>query len=181
MDNLKNIAIGGVITLLVGGTAFTFNQQDVIDNLAEDTDLTQEQAEQYINNISEDELASFEEIGSDYISEGAETLALADGIDCINYEYEWESPTLSCATGKSQLQRIGNSEQSLGRAYMRLSSETASEDDMRTVIDYLNQLNIDYELEVAVIAFDKNTIDEMKMTNSYNKSLLRAALESGQN
>ena len=64
---------------------------------------------------------------------------------------------------------------------MRLSSETASEDDMRTVIDYLNQLNIDYELEVAVIAFDKNTIDEMKMTNSYNKSLLRAALESGQN
>ncbi|MDO8463462.1 MAG: hypothetical protein Q7S96_04310 [bacterium] len=178
MNNLKNIITGGIITLVIGGTAFTFNQQAVVDNFAEDTGFTQEQAEQYVNNVSEDELVPFDEIGADYVAEGEETLEFATSIDCVNYEYEWESATLSCSTGKAQLQEIGNAEQSLGREYIKLGSDSASENDMRTAVGLLDQLNSFYSLEVSVAAFDNQILNEMRLTNSYNKSLLNAALES---
>ncbi len=178
MDNIKNIITGGVITLFIGGTAFTFSQQDVIDNFADDSGLTQEQAEQYVQDISEDELVPWDEIGNDFLGESKKSLAIAAEIDCENYEYEWESPTLPCSAGKAQLQKIAKSEQLLGQSLIQLSTETASEDDMRTTIGYFDQLNTDYKLEIAGAIFDTAAIDDMVMTNTYNKSLLKAALES---
>jgi len=178
MDNIKNIVTGGIITLFIGGTAFTFSQQDVIDNLAGDSGLTQEQAEQYVNNIPEDELVSWSEVGNDLISEGKESAAMASEIDCDTYEYEWESPTLSCSQGKTQLEKIAASEQSLGQAYLKLDSETASREDMENVIEHLDQLNADYDLEISYALYDSVGMEEVKMTNLYNKSVLKAALES---
>ena len=106
MGNIKNIATGAIITLLIGGTAYTINQSDVIKNFSDDTGLTQEQAEQYINEIPEEELVSWGEIGSGYMSEGEELLDVAYEIDCANYEYEWESATLSCPEGKAQIEKF---------------------------------------------------------------------------
>lgn len=178
MDNIKNIVTGGVITLFVGGAAFTFSQQDVIDNFSDDTGLTQEQAEQYINDIPEDEMVSWSEVGSTYIRGGEETLAVVSDIDCVNFEYEWESTAFTCSGAKNQLQKIASIERSLGLAYIQLDSDAATEDDMRTVIRYLDQMNSDYDLEASTVFFDGPSIAEVQMTNSYNKSLLKTALES---
>jgi len=178
MDSIKNIITGGIITLVVGGAAFTFSQEAVIDNFAKDTGLTQEQAEQYVNNIPEDELVSFDELGENYISAGEDTLEYLNSIDCDNYEYEWESATLPCATGKAQLRKTGNTEKLVGQGFIALSSDSATKEDMSAVIGYLDQLNSDYSLEISRVIYGKSAIDEFKKTNSYNKSLLKAALES---
>ena len=178
MDLIKNLVIGGAITLVVGGTVFAFNQQDVVDNFAEETGYTQEQAAQYVTNVSEDELASFDSLGTDYISESEETLKLANSLDCVNYEYEWESASLSCGTAKNQLQTIARAEESLGRAYIQLNSENASESDMRSAMRCIDLLNSAYNNEISKVFFDSEVLKEIELTNSYNKSLLRSALES---
>lgn len=179
MDNIKNIVTGGVITLVIGGTAFTFSQQAVVDNFAEDTGVTQEEAAQYVDKALEEELFPFAEVGADFINYSKETFVLANDIDCENYEYEWESTTLTCIDGKTQLEKIANSEQMLGQAYIKLSSDNASESDTLEAIKYIDQLNSDYDLEIYSVYYTDEGINEMKMTNSFNKSLLKASLESG--
>lgn len=178
MDNLKNIITGGIITLVVGGAAFTFTQEAVVDNFAKDTGLTQEQAEQYVNNIPEEELVSFDKLGQSYISASEDTLEYSNSIDCESYEYEWESVTLSCAAGKAQLRKTSNTEKLVGQGFITLSSDSATREDMSSVIGYLDQLNSDYSLAISRAIFEETVLDEFKKTNSYNKSILKAALES---
>ena len=178
MDSIKSIATGAVITLIIGGTAYNVSQKDVIQNFADDTGLTQEQAELYINEIPEEELDTFSVIGSDFINEGQEYLAMANDIDCINYEYDWESTTLSCFKGKSQLNKLAKNTSSLGYAFKKLDSDSASEEDIAETIRLIDQLNADYELEIFYILWDRSTVSEAKKTNSYNKSILKAALKS---
>lgn len=170
--------IGTVITLVIGGTAYTFSQADVVKNFSEDTGLTQQEAEQYVSEIKEEDLAPFDEIGSDFISEGQDMVAEADDIDCVNYEYEWESYTLNCEEGKSQLKKLGNSEIALGKAYKVLDTEDATEEDISSVIRNIDRHNADLELSIVTAVLDPPTIDELKKTNSYNKALLQAALDS---
>jgi hypothetical protein len=43
--NIKEAVIGTIITVVIGGTAYSINQVDVVNNFAEDTGLTQQQAE----------------------------------------------------------------------------------------------------------------------------------------
>jgi hypothetical protein len=178
MDNIKNVVTGGVITLLLGGTLYTFNQQDVINNFADDTGLPQEQAELYVNSVTDEDLATFTVIGTDYIDGSKETLAMANDIDCITYEYEWESSTLTCNMGVSQLKTIANSELMLGKSYVKMDSDDAVESDILTSIRYIDQLNSDYDLEISRAIFDTLSMDDIKKNNSYNKSLLKAAVES---
>ena len=175
---MKNIITGTVITLLIGGASYTISQSDIIQNFAEDTGLTQEQAEEYINEISEEELASWDQIGSEFINDGKVLFDVLYEIDCENYEYEWESATLSCLEAKTQLDKLARDTSSLGQAYMKLGSDSASEDDIAETIRLIDRLNSDYQLEVVSITLDWSTIDETKKTNSYNKALLKAALES---
>ena len=106
MDNIKGLVVGTVITIVIGGTVYTINQEDVVQNFADDTGLTQQQAEQYINEIPEEELGSFDEIGRGELTYGQELLTNTNEIDCVNYEYEWESATLSCSKGKTQLEKL---------------------------------------------------------------------------
>lgn len=167
-----------VITILIGGVAYTVSQGDIIQNFAEDTGLTQKQAEQYINEIPEEELASWEQIGSELINESQVILDLAYEIDCVDYEYEWESAALSCFEGKTQLNKLARDNSSLGRAYIKLSLDSASEDDIAKTIKLIDQLNSDYQFEIVSVLLDWSTIDEIKKTNSYNKAVLKAALES---
>ncbi len=170
--------IGAVITLVIGGTVYTFSQADVVKNFSKDTGLTQQEAEQYVSGIKDEDLAPFDEIGSDFISEGQELIEAANDIDCVNYVYEWESYTLNCEEAKSQLRRFGNNEIALGKAYRALESEEADEDEISLVIRNIDRLNSDLSLDIVTWMLDPPTIDEIRKTNSYNKALLQAALDS---
>lgn len=170
--------IGAVITLVIGGTVYTFSQADVIKNFAKDTGLTQKEAEQYVSKIKDDDMKPYGELGSDFISEGEDMIEVANNIDCINYEYEWESYTLNCEEGKSQLRSLGNNEVTLGNAYKALESEEAGEDEIYSVIRNIDRLNNDLSLDIVIWMIDSQTLDELKKTNSYNKAMLQAALDS---
>lgn len=176
--NIRGIITGTIITVLIGGTAYSFSQSDVIRNFADDTGLTQEQAEEYVKGVGKDELIGFDQLGIDFIDEGQEFLSGASEIDCVNYEYEWESATLSCNQGKTQIEKIGRNYISLGQAYKKLGSDSASEDDISKTIGLIDQLNSDYELQIIRSILDWSTIDENRKTNSYNKAILQAVLES---
>ncbi len=178
MDTIKSWVTRGILTLIIGGTAYTISQSDVIKNFADDTGMTQEQAEQYINNIPEEELASWDEIGRDFIEEGQTILSSLPEIDCINYEYEWESVSLTCFKGRMQIEKLGNDSVSLGQSYIKLGSDSASKEDISRTISLIDQVNLDYEFEIVSVLLDWSTIDDSKKTNSYNKALLKAALES---
>lgn len=180
MDNIKNIIVGGAITLIIGGTAYSFTQQDVVNNLSTETGMTQEQATQYINDIPEEDLASWDVIGNDFIVESNKTRSQATEIDCENYEYDWESPTLTCASGKLQLQKIADAEQATGEAYIKISLDTAVKEDVQALINMLDELNAVYNLEVMKNVYTKAELDELITGNSYNKAILKAALESEQ-
>ncbi len=175
---MKDLIKGGIITLVIGGSVFTFSQADVVKNFAKDTGLTQEQAEQYVSEISEDQLISFEELGSDFIDAGQELRNIALEIDCVNYEYEWESSLLSCSQGKRQLDIIINNLILLGQAYIKLNSDSASEADIASAILLIDQLNSSYKFEIISNILDQNIIDEVIKTNFYNKAILKTALES---
>lgn len=178
MDNIKNVVIGGVITLLVGGTAYTISQTDVANNFANDTGLTQEQAEQYVNNIKEEDTATWDTIGSAFIVDGQGILEASKEIDCENYEYGWESASLSCLAGKLQMDKIANSSILLGKAFKKLDVDGATKDDMRETIVLIDQMNSNLALEVVTSLLSASEIDEMKKTNSYNKSLLKTIIET---
>ncbi len=174
-----NRLIGGaILTIIIGGTAYTISQADVVKHFADDTGLTQEQAEQYISGITDDDLVTFNELGADFINDGQEILKYSAGIDCVNYEYEWESNTLSCYQGKSQFKKMGNDEISLGQAYKKLGSDSASKDDISETINLIDKVNSNLELSIVDNVLDRSTIDETKKSNSYNKAILKAALES---
>ena len=170
--------IGTVITLAIGGTVYTFSQADVVKNFSKETGLTQQEAEEYVSGIEEEDLMSFDEIGSDYISLGQDLVSGTTEIDCVNYEYEWGSSTLTCNEGKSQLKRFGNSAIALGRAYKAIDTEEAGEDEISSAIRYIDRMNSDLLLDIVTQMLDPPTIDEITKTNSYNKALLQAALES---
>jgi len=124
------------------------------------------------------EFLEWDKIGADLIDEGKEIDSLTPEIDCVNYEYEWESARLSCQEGKAQLGILARDYISLGEAYIKLSSDSASEADMSETIRLIDRLNSDFQLEMVSAILDLATIDEIRKTNSYNKAILKAALES---
>lgn len=176
--SIKEVVAGGIITLVIGGTAYTVNQADVVNNFANDTGMSQQQAEEYVGNVKEEDLVPYDEIGNDYITSGKELLSEANGIDCVNYEYEWQTSTLSCEDGKAHLIKTGNDEVSLGESYVTLASAAASEADISTTIQRIDQLNTDYAGEIINKLYETASINEIKQTNSYNKATLQAALGS---
>lgn len=171
-------AIAGIITLIIGGTVYTVSQSDIISNFSAETGMSQKEAEQYVESIPEDEMVPFDELGEVFIEEGQDILGLASDIDCVNYYYEWETDTLSCEEGKTQFRQFGESEIALGEAYMVLSSESASTEDIYSVIQLIDRVNENYRLEIMVRLLDQSDIDEAIKTNLFNKSLLQAALDS---
>ena len=170
--------IGGIITLIIGGTVYGVSQADIVSHFSDETGLSQEEAEQYIESIPEDELVAFYEVGSEFIAEGQEIVNLASEIDCVNYYYEWETDTLSCEEGKSQFIIFGESEIELGKAYKVLDTETASTNDIYSVIRLIDGVNENYKLEIITQLLDDTDIDDATKTNLYNKALLQAALDS---
>ncbi|MEZ4087616.1 MAG: hypothetical protein R3B71_04790 [Candidatus Gracilibacteria bacterium] len=174
----KNGVIGAIITVVIGGAAYTINQTDLVNNFAADSGLSQEQAQDYIDNMSDEDFASFTEIGGDFLDDGEIINGIVADMDCATDEYEWESPTLTCEEGKNQLERIANDSIALGDAYIKLDDESASEADIRNTISLISVVNNDYDLEIVGYFLDFDVIDETKKSGSYNKALLEAALDS---
>ena len=171
-------AIAGILTLIIGGTVYSVSQADIVSKFSAETGMSQQEAEQYVENIPEDELFSFDELGSMMISEGQDILDIVSEIDCVNYYYEWETDTLSCEEGKSQFRRFGESEIALGEAYQALSSESASTQDIYSAIQLIDRVNENYNSEFMITLLDYSDRDEAVKTNLYNKALLQAALDS---
>lgn len=178
MSESKGGIVGAIITVVVGSVAYSVSQADIVKNFSKDTGMSQQEAEQYIGNISEDDKVAWSEIGSVFISDGQDYLSAAAKIDCINYEYEWETETLPCEKGKTQLMKFGNDEVALGKAYTTLDSESASTEDISLVINLIDKDNANLSLEVINQFLDNATINELRKTNSYNKSVLKAVLDS---
>jgi len=174
----KGGVIVGIITLIIGGTVYSVSQADIASKFSEETGMSQKEAEQYVENIPDDELVSFDELGSGIITDGQGILRNASEIDCVNYYYEWETDTLSCEEGKSQFKKFGESEIALGEAYKVLSSESASTEDIYSVIWLIDRVNENYSLEIIIELLDYSEIDEAIKTNLYNKAVLQAALDS---
>lgn len=170
--------IVGVITLIIGGTIYSIRQTDIANKFSEETGMSQKEAEQYIENIPDDELVSFYELSSGLISEGEDILSFASEIDCVNYYYDWETDTLSCEEGKLQLKKFGDSEIALGEAYKVLSSESAATEDIYAVIRLIDKHIDNFDLEIINKLLDYSDKDEVIKTNLYNKALLQAALDS---
>ena len=177
MDLLKGAA-GVVITMAIGGTIYTVNQADVVDNFAEDTGLTQQEATEYVESVDNSELVSYTEIGDQFVTDGNDLLNAASEIDCVNYVYEWESASLNCIQGQAQLNKFGNDEIALGRAFIKLDGPEASRVDIGNTVSLIDTVNEGFQLDIIKAILSASTIDESKKTNSYNKALLEAALEN---
>ena len=168
---------GAAVTLVIGGTTYTLTQTDMVNNFSKDTGMSQQQATEYVENIKEEDLVSYDELGNGIISDSEELLRFAAEIDCANYQYEWETSALTCQDGKTQLTETGNDEKALGESYKRLAVDTASKGDMSTTINLIDEVNVDYDFPVIRATLEPEDIKEVKTTNSYNKALLQTALE----
>ncbi len=172
--------IGGVVTIVIGGTAYTVSQSDVANNYSKNAGVSQQQAQQYVNNINQSDLQSFSKIGNSLISDGNSIISKVSSIDCVNYTYQWETPSLSCVDGKSQLQGIGSDEITLGNCYEDLGTDlgSAAASKMNECISDIDTVDSDLSLPIATALLDSNTIADITHTNIYNKSVLQTALES---
>lgn len=175
---LRELAAGAIVTVIIGGGAYTINQSDVVNNFASDTGMTEQQAEDYVASVKEEDLISYNELGKFYIDDGNQVLATLAEIDCVNYKYDWETPTMSCQQGKSQLTELGNHEVALGNAYQKLDTADGSRDDISNTVALIDRVNATYSYEIVGKLLDASTIDYNKKSNSYNKATLQAALQS---
>jgi hypothetical protein len=175
---IKELVAGGIVTLVIGGATYTVSQKDVADNFADDTGLSQQEAEQYVSNVKQEDLLDYDEVGDSYITDGNMIISSANEIDCVNYDYEWQSASLTCTQGKAQLMQLGNDEISLGKSYIKLGTDSANEADINVTIGLLTDVNAGYDNTIITYLLYPSDIDEAKKANSYNKALLEAALES---
>lgn len=172
--------IAGSIAVVIGGSTFVIHKSDVVNNFSKNSGLTQQQAQDYVNNIKPSDLISFSKVGQSFISDGNTILSQSSGIDCFNYTYPaWESSTLSCSDGKSQFQEIGNSEITMGNCLQALDANLggSAKAKINECITDIDTTNRDYDLPVATALLDSKTLADEKNINAYNKSVLEAALQ----
>lgn len=174
--SVKKSIVGAVITIVIGGVGYTVTKTDIAKNFAKDTGMSQEQAQQYIDSVKEEDLATFDKIGEEFADGGNKLKQTASQIDCGTYKYDWESDTLPCAKGKSQLDQVADRMVALGKAYIKLADESANKNDIRDTINKIDAVSQAYDYEVFVKGVGQEEVKESKLKLSYNKSLLQAAL-----
>lgn len=175
---MKREIIGGIASIIIGGSAFAISQTEITQNFANETGMTQQEAEQYVKDAQKD-LDSFANIGNSLITDAQDIESGISEIDCDSYEYDWETPALSCATGKSQLQTLATAERNLGNCYKSLDADLgdAASQKIRECIAYIDRVNTSYDQPMTQVMLESNSVSEIKKTNAYNKSLLQSALE----
>ena len=172
--------IGGVIAMVIGGSAFAIGKSGVVSEFSRNTGLSQQQAQQYVNNIPKSDLVSFSKAGQSFIGDGNSILNQASNIDCLHYTYQWVTSTLSCQDGESQLQSAGNDEVTLGHCYVSLGTNlgNSAKSRMRECISDIDKVDLDYGLPVVTSILNNNESTTAKEANAYNKSVLQTALNS---
>jgi len=170
--------IKGAIVLVIGGVAYSFSQADVAKNLSKDTGMTEQQATEYIDDIPDDEFGTWTELGEELVYEGKELKQLVTETNCNEWQFDWESPTLSCQEGLSQITIFSNSAIALGNSYIKLDSSSATDIDIRKTINLIGQFNANLALEIIVNVVDELTLSDWYITNSYNKALLQSAFDN---
>ena len=176
---MKKTIVGGLITLILGGTAFTISQSSVVNNFAKNSGMSHQQAQQFVNN-SQKNLQSFSKIGQALVSDGNKILSTSSGIDCVNYTYQWVTSSMSCSEGVNELQTIGNNEIQLGNCYEALGSNlgNAAKSKISECINDIDTVETSYNLPIAVELISSNQLTRFRDSNLYNKSVLQAALGS---
>lgn len=171
--------VGGVVVLVIGGSTVAVSQSDIVDNFSKDTGMTHAQAQQYVDN-AQSKLDSFSKVGQGLVSDGNSVTSAVAGIDCVNYTYQWETATLDCSSGKSQLQTIGTDEVTLGNCYAALDTDlgAGAKAKMNECITDIDLVDTDYNLPIANALLDSNTIATTTNSNIYNKSVLEAAVKA---
>ena len=180
MVRMIKMFIGGVVAVVIGGTTFAVSQADVVNNLSTNTGMSQEQAQQYVNDIPQSELASFDKIGQSFIDDGNSVFEFLPSIDCVNYVYDWETPAMSCNDGKAQLLTVANDEIKLGKCFKALDTNlgNAAKAKITECLSDINTVDSDFNLPVVTTLLDSKSITESKNTNAYKKSVLQAAIKS---
>lgn len=176
---MKKGIVGTVITLVIGGTGYTASQTDIVNNFAKNTGMSQQEAKQYVEDSQKD-LVSFSKIGQDLTADGNGILAKTLSIDCANYTYTWETSSLSCAEGLSELQTIGNNEVTMGNCYSALGTDLGSsaKSKISECINDIDTLDSSYKLPIATSLLSSSQITDSIRADQYNKSLFQAALQS---
>lgn len=172
--------VGGIIVVVIGGTTYAVSQTDVANNLSKDTGMTQSQAREYVNNIPKSDLESFSKVGGGLVNDGNAVNEIAAKIDCANYKYDWESDSLSCAAGRSQMQTIGKDEIVLGKCYESLGTDLGSTagSAISTCVDDSTTVEADYKFPIMSVVGDKSNVTNLRDAVAYNKSVLEAATQS---
>jgi len=117
-------------------------------------------------------------LGAGYVLEGQDILDAAAELDCVNYQYGWQTDTLSCDEGYAQLMEFGQSSVELGEVYKVLGSESATTLDIVEAIRLIDKNNLSVDSEIMVMLLGESGVDEYIKSNLYNKAILKTALES---
>jgi hypothetical protein len=171
--------VGGVITLVIGGTAYTVSQSTVANNFSKNTGMNQQQSQKYVSD-AQNNLKSFSKIGSDLVADGDSIVGAANKVDCANYTYTWETPSLTCDQGVAQLQIIGKDEIKLGNSYSSLGTNlgSAGRSTISDCIGDIDTVDADYNMPIAAQFMKSSEVKDLQNSNLYNKSVLQTALES---
>jgi len=170
--------IGGIVSVVIGGTSYAISKTDIVTNFSRESGMSQQDAQKYVENV-QGNLSTFSDIGNSLIDDGNSGLSSAKQIDCENYAYDWETPTLNCTQGVIQFTTIGNDEVTLGNCYKALGTDlgSAAKSKISECIQDIDAVNQAESLPIASALLDNATITDERNTNIYNKSVLQAALK----
>lgn len=178
MSRVKQKVIGGIITIIIGGTGAAISQADVAERFANETGMTASEVSSFVEDMK---TADFNTVGEELVLDSDQIKEVVVQINCYEYIYEWEDSNLSCEDGKSQLDQIANNEYYLGQCYKSLdtdlgsSAKSAASRCISLIDDTVESL--DYPI-ISKLYPDESSVEETKKINLYNKSLLSTFLEA---
>ena len=174
---MKRAIVGVVITAVIGGTTYTISQSDEVKNFSKNSGLSQENAQKYVE-TNKNSLASFEKVGGDLVAESANVSGKALAIDCVNYRYTWETASLGCDEGKSEIQDFASTELNLGQCYLDLGTDLGSIANQRIkeCIRGIERYDAGLELPIVRKFLSAQELLDAHRTNQYNKAVLQSAI-----
>lgn len=173
---MKRVIAGVVLTAIIGGSTYSINQSDVVNHLAENSGLTQQQAQKYVNGLK-DHLVTFHDVGEQLVSDGMGISGKALAIDCVNYTYPWASPSLSCEEGKREIDELGSAEMEVGSCYSALSRDLNNlvRQKIGECIRAIDRLELSIDTPMISKLLGETKIASAHKMNQYNKAILQSA------
>ena len=175
---MKRAIAGVVVTAIIGGTTYTMSMSDVIANFSRNAGLSQENAQKYVEG-TKNSLGSFEKVGRGYVAESANLSGKALALDCATYRYTWESPSLNCVEGKSELQDFASTVLNLGQCYQDLGKDLGNGANQR-VRECISDIDLyDASLDSPIVRklLNPQGLLDAHRRNQYNKAVLQSAMQ----